>query len=163
MKMVRVGFIFSCAIFLFWPIQLVAHGSSSKPFAQNVKSSNRQVTVSFSSVVDPSLNIVATPNVQTMTVQLGKPAKLSYRFVNNSGKPVRIQAVHELDPIDTETFFKKAVCFCFEHQRLRAHESKNYPLVFVVSPDLPKETSHISLLYRVIPSPEERKPVASRK
>ena len=44
-------------------------------------------------------------------------------------------------------FFKKIECFCFKQQTLKANESREMPVVFVIDPDLPKDVKTITLSY----------------
>ena len=41
-------------------------------------------------------------------------------------------------PRNAAQYFKKLECFCFKQQTLAAGETKRFPVVFVIDPDLPK-------------------------
>jgi len=43
--------------------------------------------------------------------------------------------------------FRKIECFCFSQQQLKAGEYKKMPVRFVVSADLPKDVSTVTLSY----------------
>ena len=43
--------------------------------------------------------------------------------------------------------FNKLECFCFNEYTLKPGESKQWPVVFVIDPKLPKDVSTITLSY----------------
>ena len=50
-------------------------------------------------------------------------------------------------PNQFSAFFNKTECFCFTEQALQPGESKRMPVRFIVSADLPKEVSTLTLSY----------------
>jgi cytochrome c oxidase assembly protein subunit 11 len=44
-------------------------------------------------------------------------------------------------------YFQKLECFCFKQQVLAAGETRRFPVVFFIDPDLPKDVTQITLSY----------------
>ena len=60
---------------------------------------------------------------------------------------VNEQLPWKFEPLQAGEYFKKIECFCFTRQPLKARESKDMPVVFVVPPELPDEINTITLSY----------------
>ena len=57
------------------------------------------------------------------------------------------QAVPSISPVAAASYFKKIECFCFDKQTLRAGETRDMEVRFVIAPNLPKHLATISLSY----------------
>lgn len=57
------------------------------------------------------------------------------------------QAIPSISPGQASQYFKKIECFCFTQQKLNPGESKEMPLRFYVSRDLPKDVEVVTLSY----------------
>jgi cytochrome c oxidase assembly protein subunit 11 len=57
------------------------------------------------------------------------------------------QAIPSLVPFKAATYFHKTECFCFEQQPLKAGESAELPMYFIVDQDLPEHIHTITLSY----------------
>ena len=66
---------------------------------------------------------------------------------NNTNEDVTGQAIPSVSPGLASPYFKKIECFCFQRQTLHGGETKEMPLRFYVSPDLPKDVSEVTLSY----------------
>jgi cytochrome c oxidase assembly protein subunit 11 len=44
-------------------------------------------------------------------------------------------------------YFNKLECFCFKQQTLQAGETREFPVVFFVDPQLPRDVTQITLSY----------------
>lgn len=62
-------------------------------------------------------------------------------------------AVPSITPEVAALYFKKIECFCFKQQALKPGESKEMPVRFYVSPDLPKDIKEVTLSYAFYSSP----------
>lgn len=56
-------------------------------------------------------------------------------FVLCSDKPVTGYSLYNVQPEKAAFYFNKIQCFCFEEQRLRAHESVDMPVLFYIDPE----------------------------
>jgi cytochrome c oxidase assembly protein subunit 11 len=52
-----------------------------------------------------------------------------------------------VSPAKATPYFKKIECFCFQRQELQAGESREMPLRFYVSPDIPEDVKTVTLSY----------------
>lgn len=107
----------------------------------------RTVQIYFDGTVNSKLPWTFAPNVMRMTVVPGKVYEASYTARNTAGRPVVGNAAPSIAPNQYSSFFNKTECFCFTEQALQAGESKDMPVRFIVSPDLPKEITVLTLSY----------------
>jgi len=87
------------------------------------------------------------PEKRSVTVHPGELAIVNYELVNTQPRQMAGQAIPSYAPQQSAQYFRKLECFCFKQQALGAHESRRFPVVFVVDPDLPKDVSTITLSY----------------
>ena len=57
------------------------------------------------------------------------------------------QAIPSYAPMRAAAHFTKVECFCFNEYTLAPGESKQWPVVFVIDPKLPREVTTITLSY----------------
>jgi cytochrome c oxidase assembly protein subunit 11 len=57
------------------------------------------------------------------------------------------QAIPAVVPWQATTHFSKTECFCFQRQTLEGGESKEMPLAFLITPDLPEAIDTLTLSY----------------
>ena len=107
----------------------------------------RSVQVYFDGTVNSKLPWSFAPNQMSMSVVPGKMYETSYRARNMAAYPVVGNAAPSIAPNQYSSFFNKTECFCFTEQALQAGESKDMPVRFIVSPDLPKEITTLTLSY----------------
>lgn len=107
----------------------------------------RSVKVYFDGTVNSKLPWTFVPNQGSMTVVPGKLYEASYTARNIAAHPVVGNAAPSVAPNQFSSFFNKTECFCFTEQALQAGESKDMPVRFIVSPDLPKEIKTLTLSY----------------
>ena len=70
-----------------------------------------------------------------------------YEFRNVQGRTMVAQAIPSYAPMQAGAHFNKLECFCFNEYRLAPGESRNWPVVFVVDPRLPRDVTTITLSY----------------
>ena len=87
------------------------------------------------------------PERGSVTVHPGELVTVDYELVNTQPRKVVGQAIPSSAPTRSAEFFRKLECFCFQQQALAAHETRRFPVVFVVDPRLPAEVSTITLSY----------------
>jgi len=111
----------------------------------------RWVTVEFTSTVMPGISWEFRPAQTRMRVHPGAVTQVSYLAKNPTNQAMAGQAVPSVSPGWAAQHFNKISCFCFQRQVLKPGESKEMPLVFFVSPELPAEVQEISLSYTLFP------------
>jgi cytochrome c oxidase assembly protein subunit 11 len=128
-------------------IKLDKTASTMQPLADNMAPVNRVVEVHFDGTVNSKLPWQFVPNQTHMTVVPGKIYETTYRAKNTANYPNVGNAAPSIAPNQFSSFFNKTECFCFTEQTLMAGETKDMPVRFIVSPDLPKEIKTLTLSY----------------
>ena len=70
-----------------------------------------------------------------------------YEFKNIQNRTMAAQAIPSYAPMQASAHFNKLECFCFNEYILAPGESKQWPVVFVIDPKLPKDVTTITLSY----------------
>lgn len=97
----------------------------------------RTMTVRFDTNVSPGLPLTLTPPAQrSREVRLGETALVYFSVTNTSDQAVTTVASYNVTPHKTGKYFHKMLCFCFEEQTIQPGETKEYPVVFYVAPEL---------------------------
>lgn len=108
---------------------------------------SRWVTVEFTSSVMPGLAWNFKPTQNRMQVRPGQIMLATFEASNMTNRAVTGRAVPSLSPGRAISHFKKIECFCFQQQELKAGETRQMPLRFYVSPDLPRDIRTVTLSY----------------
>jgi cytochrome c oxidase assembly protein subunit 11 len=108
---------------------------------------SRIVEVIFTGNTMPGLDWEFSSNEATMQLHPGEIKLTSFTAKNVGKKAVTGVAVPSVAPEVASLYFKKIACFCFNEQTLAAGESKEMPVRFFVSPDLPKDITTVTLSY----------------
>jgi cytochrome c oxidase assembly protein subunit 11 len=70
--------------------------------------------------------------------------------------------------MQSASHFQKLECFCFKQQSLAANETRRFPVVFFVDPELPRDVKTITLSYTffevagAVPKDQAAAPTAPR-
>jgi len=129
--------------------------SSATLAAKSLKIDNsRTVEVLFTGNTMPGLTWSFHSNDKSITVHPGEIKLTSYFAKNDGEKTVMGVAVPSITPEIAALYFKKIECFCFKQQALKPGESKEMPVRFYVSPDLPKDIKEVTLSYAFYSSPK---------
>lgn len=121
--------------------------NSAATLAKAKVDSSREVTVQFVSAVMPGLGWNFYPKQTSVTLHPGQIETVVFIAKNTTSEPVSGQAVPSVTPGKASTHLKKIECFCFVKQTLNAGESKEMPLRFFVSPELPEDVKELTLSY----------------
>ena len=124
---------------------------TNKDPAAEARLRNTQVDTSREVVVEFDANRQGPwrfkPRVNHMTVHPGELATVEYDLVNLEDRTMAGQAIPSYAPMQAARFFNKVECFCFQQQTLAAGETRAFPVVFFVDPQLPKDVTQITLSY----------------
>lgn len=107
----------------------------------------RLVTVKFDTNVHPELPWSFRALESRMEVHPGQMYEVMFEVTNRSSQDVVGQAIASVAPWQASGFFSKLECFCFQHQELRAGETREMPLRFLVMPEVPEEINSLTLSY----------------
>ena len=108
---------------------------------------SRWIRVEFVANVNEQLPWKFEPLQSSVKIHPGELTHIAYRVTNQTDSDMVGQAVASYGPAQAGQYFKKIECFCFTRQPLKARESKDMPVVFVVQPELPDEVITITLSY----------------
>ena len=87
------------------------------------------------------------PALHALSVHPGELATVMYEFRNRQARTMTAQAIPSYAPGQAMPHFRKLECFCFSEHTLKPGESKQWPVVFVIDPKLPKDIKTITLSY----------------
>lgn len=109
-------------------------GTTQRVSGDTGAQSQQTVIVRFDSSVEPSLPWRFEPEQPAVTVHLGEQKLVYFRAENLSDQSIVGHATFNVFPGTTGIYFKKIQCFCFNEERLDAHEQVDMPVVFFVDP-----------------------------
>lgn len=107
----------------------------------------RVITVQFDGGVNSKLPWDFAPNQLTMQVVPGEQYETTYHARNTADRTVVGSAVPSVAPARASGYFSKTECFCFTAQTLKAGETREMPVRFIVDPNLPADVKTITLSY----------------
>jgi cytochrome c oxidase assembly protein subunit 11 len=87
------------------------------------------------------------PAQRSLQVHPGELTTVMYEFRNTQNRALAAQAIPSYAPKQATAHFNKLECFCFNEYTLAPGESKQWPVVFVIDPRLPKDVRTITLSY----------------
>jgi cytochrome c oxidase assembly protein subunit 11 len=87
------------------------------------------------------------PALRSLEVHPGELATVMYEFRNVQGRALSAQAIPSYAPKQATAHFNKLECFCFNEYTLAPGESRQWPVVFVIDPKLPRDVRTITLSY----------------
>ena len=131
-------------------INVLALSEQEVPGAKT-KAINSQVDLSRSITVEFDVNARGPwhfkPAVRSLQVHPGELTTVMYQFQNIQNRTMAAQAIPSYAPSQAASHFNKLECFCFNQYTLAPGEKKEWPVVFVIDPKLPKSVTTITLSY----------------
>ncbi|AMX01214.1 cytochrome c oxidase assembly protein [Microbulbifer thermotolerans] len=109
--------------------------------------SDRTVTVQFVASNNENMPWHFKPGRVSIKVHPGEETNAVFLAYNPTDRDMVGQAIPSLVPFKAAEYFHKTECFCFNQQTLKAGESAELPLRFIVDPDLPRSVNTITLSY----------------
>jgi cytochrome c oxidase assembly protein subunit 11 len=127
--------------------QRVASGSwtGSKPVPNTQVDTTRLITVEFDANARGPWEF--KPAQRSVTAHPGEMVTVVYDFRNPNNRTMVAQAIPSYAPMQASPYFNKLECFCFNEWKLAPGESRQWPVVFVIDPKLPKDVTTITLSY----------------
>lgn len=121
-------------------------GNSSKYQTKNTQVDlTRTITVEFDANARGVWDF--KPAKRSLEVHPGELTTVMYEFKNIQSRTMAAQAIPSYAPKQASPYFNKLECFCFNEYTMKAGESKQWPVVFVIDPKLPKDVKTITLSY----------------
>ena len=87
------------------------------------------------------------PATHSMNVHPGELTTMNYEIANQQPRAMQAQAIPSYAPAAAMQYFRKVECFCFKQQALAPNEARQFPVVFVIDPKIPKTVDTITLSY----------------
>jgi cytochrome c oxidase assembly protein subunit 11 len=127
--------------------QRIATGSWSgrKDVANTQVDTSRLITVEFDANARGPWDF--KPAQRSLQVHPGAMTTVMYEFKNIQNRTMAAQAIPSYAPRTAQPYFNKLECFCFNEYTLAPGEAKQWPVVFVIDPKLPKDVTTITLSY----------------
>lgn len=118
----------------------------AEAFARNTQvDTTRSIVVEFDSNSHGQWQF--RPERRSVTVHPGELVTVEYELVNMQDRAMSGQAIPSYAPQQSAAYFRKVECFCFQQQTFGAKETRRFPVVFVVDPELPSNVGTITLSY----------------
>ena len=81
------------------------------------------------------------------TVHPGELVQVTFKLTNPTATTFEAQAIPSYGPKEAGQYVKKLECFCFTQQKIKANETRDFPVVLVIDPELPKDVTTVTLSY----------------
>jgi cytochrome c oxidase assembly protein subunit 11 len=132
-------------------INVLSLAEQRRETAAGQRSANTQVDLTRTVTVEFDANARGPwdfkPALASVQVHPGEMATVMYEFRNKQDRTMAAQAIPSYAPKQAMAHFNKLECFCFNEYTLKPGESKQWPVVFVIDPKLPKDVTTITLSY----------------
>ncbi len=132
-------------------INVLSLAEQRRETAAGNRSANTQVDLSRTVTVEFDANARgpwdSKPAMASVQLHPGEMATVMYEFRNKQDRTMAAQAIPSYAPKQAMAHFNKLECFCFNEYTLKPGESKQWPVVFVIDPKLPKDVTTITLSY----------------
>ena len=120
------------------------------PAAQE-RARNTQVDLTRKVVVEFNANRQGPwrfkPQINFVEAHPGELVHVDYDLTNLEARTMAGQAIPSYAPQQAGRYIQKLECFCFKQQTLAANETRRFPVVFFVDPELPRDVTQITLSY----------------
>ncbi len=123
----------------------VVSGRSSSSGTNSQVDKSRTITVEFDANSRGIWKF--KPAVSSIQVHPGELTTVMYEFTNTQSRTMAAQAIPSYAPMQAMAHFNKLQCFCFNEYIMKPGETKQWPVVFVIEPKLPKDVTTITLSY----------------
>ena len=136
-------------------INILALGEREMPGSGNARlaaaPSNSQIDTTRTITVEFDANSRGPwhfkPMQNSVQVHPGELTTVMYEFQNVQNRTMSAQAIPSYAPREAAAHFNKLECFCFNQYTLAPGEKKQWPVAFVVDPELGKGVNTITLSY----------------
>ncbi len=120
-------------------------GSAGRSDRNTQVDTTRTITVEFDANARGPWDF--KPAQRSLQVHPGQMTTVMYEFRNVQDRTMSAQAIPSYAPRQAQPHFNKLECFCFSEYTLAPGESRQWPVVFVIDPRLPRDVTTITLSY----------------
>lgn len=125
--------------------KLTSAQGANNPAANSQIDRSRTITVEFDANSQGIWKF--KPAVSSVRVHPGELTTVMYEFTNTQNRTMAAQAIPSYAPMQAMAHFHKVQCFCFNEYTMKPGETKQWPVVFLIEPKLPKDVKTITLSY----------------
>ena len=119
--------------------------AAAPPPANGQVDTTRTVTIEFDANARGPWDF--KPAQASLDVHPGEVATVMYEFRNRQNTAMAAQAIPSYAPQVAMAHFTKLECFCFTEHVLQPGQTRQWPVVFVIDPKLPRDVRTITLSY----------------
>ncbi|KAG9409575.1 Cytochrome c oxidase assembly protein cox11, mitochondrial [Aphanomyces cochlioides] len=99
------------------------------------------IRITFDGGVGGAMPWAFKPVQRDLIIVPGETALAFYTAKNKTDKAITGVATYNVHPAKAGLYFNKIQCFCFEEQRLKAHEEIDMPVFFFIDPEIVDDPS----------------------
>ena len=114
-------------------------GTTQRAASDDGAISERMISVRFDTNIASDLPWRFEPVQREVKVHLGEEKLVFFAAENLTDKPIVGHATFNVTPDKAGIYFKKIQCFCFDDERLEAHQKVEMPVDFFVDPALAQD------------------------
>lgn len=145
-------FAFGYALVPIYNVFCKSLGINGKPSAFAVANDesvdySRTVTVQFLATRNQYLPWKFQPIIKSIKVHPGENTKVAFYAENETDNNMIVQAIPSVTPGLAAKHLKKTECFCFTQQFMKGKQGMQWPLLFHIDRDLPKDIHVVTLAY----------------
>lgn len=96
----------------------------------------KPIRITFDGGVSAMMPWAFRPQQRELVLVPGETALAFYTAKNKTDKAITGVATYNVHPPQAGVYFNKIQCFCFEEQRLKAHEEIDMPVFFFIDPEI---------------------------
>ena len=120
--------------------QLTNSDTKIKPIhSTNIEYQPKQINIHFNADTSDNLPWNFKPYINKIRIYPGDTGLSFYKAENNTNEAISGISTYFVSPPKVGIYFNKIQCFCFEEQRLKAHESVEMPILFFIDPEFSKD------------------------
>lgn len=108
---------------------------------------SRLITVELDANSRGDVGWELVPLERKLQIHPGQLIHAVFELRNPTTTTVSGQAIPSYGPQHAGQYVKKLECFCFSQQEIRAGETRQMPVVFVIDPALPRDVHTVTLSY----------------
>ena len=115
------------------------YGATTQSILLSQEASTHPITINFNADSSNDLPWKCKPMVNHIQVLPGDTALTSFIAHNLSDHPITGVSIYHVTPAKVGIYFNKIQCFCFEEQRLKAHEHVELPILFFLDSEFSQD------------------------
>lgn len=108
---------------------------------------SRTITIQFLATTNAYIPWEFRPRLRTIRLHPGENKTVAYFARNNTDHEMIVQAIPSVTPGVAAKYLKKTECFCFTQQKMKGQQEMDWPLLFHIDRNVPKNIHTITLAY----------------